>query len=56
MTPSSCQAGGVVHILAANGAKLPVTLKMSTREDAKGHTTHIVQVRVCTKRSNEVLH
>jgi hypothetical protein len=44
MTPSSCQAGGVVHILAANSIKLPVTLKMSTREDARGHTNHIVQV------------
>jgi hypothetical protein len=51
MTPSSCQAGGVVHILAANGAKLPVTLKMSAREDAvTNRTTHIVQVRcgVCS--------
>jgi hypothetical protein len=43
-TPSNCQAGGVVHILAANGAKLPVTLKMSSREDARGHTNQIVQV------------
>ncbi|WIA14496.1 hypothetical protein OEZ85_003018 [Tetradesmus obliquus] len=43
MNPSSCQAGGVVHILAANGNKLPVTLKISTSEDAKGHTNHIVQ-------------
>ncbi|WIA34671.1 hypothetical protein OEZ86_012986 [Tetradesmus obliquus] len=49
MNPSSCQAGGVVHILAANGNKLPVTLKMSTSEDAKGHTNHIVQMTKATE-------
>jgi hypothetical protein len=45
LTPSSCQAGGVVHILSANGTKMPVTLKMSTREDARtSRSTHVVQV------------
>lgn len=35
----------MVHILAANGAKLPVTLKVSTREAAgTGRPTHLVQV------------
>lgn len=42
---TSCRAGAVVHLLAANGTKLPVTLKMNTKEDpASGHFTHIVQV------------
>jgi len=42
---TSCRAGAVVHLLAANGTKLPVTLKMNTKEDpASGHLTHIVQV------------
>uniref|UniRef100_A0A383VUJ6 PAS domain-containing protein n=1 Tax=Tetradesmus obliquus TaxID=3088 RepID=A0A383VUJ6_TETOB len=50
ITPSSCQAGGVVHILAANGSKLPVTLVMSTRDDvASGRATHIVQVTKATE-------
>lgn len=42
---TSCRGGGVVHLLAANGTKVPVTLKMTTKEDAStGHLTHIVQV------------
>jgi hypothetical protein len=35
-----------VHLLAANGTKVPVTLKMSTKEDSStGHLAHVVQVR-----------
>jgi hypothetical protein len=42
---NSCRSGAVVHLLAANGAKLPVKLKMTTREDARdGRVTHVVQV------------
>lgn len=42
---TSCRAGSVVHLLAANGTKVPVTLKMSTKEDIiNGHNTHVVQV------------
>jgi hypothetical protein len=34
-----------VHLLAANGTKVPVTLKISLKEDnATGHMTHVVQV------------
>jgi hypothetical protein len=42
---TSCRAGSVVHLLAANGTKVPVTLKLTTKEDTtNGHTTHVVQV------------
>ena len=42
---TSCRAGGVVYLLAANGTKLPVTLKMTSKEDiTTGHLTHVVQV------------
>jgi hypothetical protein len=42
---TSCRAGSVVHLLAANGTKVPVTLKLTTKEDStNGHTTHVVQV------------
>jgi hypothetical protein len=35
-----------VHLQAANGLKHPVTLKISSKEDAaNGHVTHVVQVR-----------
>jgi hypothetical protein len=34
-----------VHLLAANGTKVPVTLKMTLKENnATGHMTHVVQV------------
>lgn len=34
-----------MHLLAANGTKVPVTVKMSQKEDvATGHMTHVVQV------------
>eukprot|EP00879_Flechtneria_rotunda_P013062 GHRR01013642.1.p1 GENE.GHRR01013642.1~~GHRR01013642.1.p1 ORF type:complete len:1083 (+),score=308.01 GHRR01013642.1:2122-5370(+) len=42
--PTSCRAGGVVNMLAANGTKMPVTLKMSVRELPDGKVTHVVQV------------
>jgi hypothetical protein len=36
-----------VHLLAANGAKLPVKLKMQARENAAtGKVAHVVQVSV----------
>ncbi|WIA34679.1 hypothetical protein OEZ86_012993 [Tetradesmus obliquus] len=42
---NSCRAGAVVHMLAANGGKVPVKLKMTTRENARdGSSTHVVQV------------
>lgn len=43
--PSSCRAGGVVHLLAANGTKLPVTLKMSIKEGSEATgLLHIIHV------------
>lgn len=44
-TPCGCRTGGVVHLLPASGAKIPVTVKLSTKEvTATGHTHHIVEV------------
>lgn len=44
-TAVSCRSGAVVHLLAANGTKVPVTLKMSVKEAADSkHSLHIVQV------------
>lgn len=44
--PTSCRSGGVVHLLAANGTKIPVTLKMSVREaqHSSGGMMHVIQV------------
>eukprot|EP00878_Enallax_costatus_P025839 GHUV01027676.1.p1 GENE.GHUV01027676.1~~GHUV01027676.1.p1 ORF type:complete len:1421 (+),score=378.88 GHUV01027676.1:621-4883(+) len=44
--PTSCRAGGVVHLLAANGTKVPVSLKMLQREvqDSAGGLMHVVYV------------
>jgi hypothetical protein len=39
-----------VHLLAANNTKVPVTLKMTTKEDVTtGHFTHIIHVRLGRK-------
>jgi hypothetical protein len=48
--PTSCRSGAVVHLLAANGAKLPVKLKIEARENAAtGKVAHVVQVGMtCT--------
>lgn len=45
-SPGSCRAGGVVHLLAANGTKIPVTLHMSTRGMSADSVdiVHVVQV------------
>ena len=40
---ASCRAGGVVHLLSANGARLPVTLQISAHDDGE-HVKHIVKV------------
>lgn len=44
--PTSCRAGGVVHLLAANGLKVPVTLKMLQKDshDAAGGLLRVVFV------------
>lgn len=43
---TSCRAGAVVHLQAANGTKLPVTLSISSKEDAlNGHVSYVIQVR-----------
>ena len=43
--PTSCRAGAVVHMLAATGAKIPVTLKLSKKEAVgTGPAMQIVQV------------
>lgn len=44
--PTSCRAGGTVQLMAATGDKLPVTLKMSTREHADKGLLHVVQVGI----------
>eukprot|EP00775_Hariotina_reticulata_P007054 gene7054-7268_t len=44
-TPCGCRTGGVVYLLPSSGAKIPVTVKLSTKEvAATGHTHHIVEV------------
>eukprot|EP00882_Tetradesmus_deserticola_P033965 GHRQ01038847.1.p2 GENE.GHRQ01038847.1~~GHRQ01038847.1.p2 ORF type:complete len:172 (+),score=19.89 GHRQ01038847.1:370-885(+) len=47
---SSCRSGAVVHLLSAQGSQLPVTLKMTARDEAtSGRQSHVVQVRVGCK-------
>lgn len=44
---TSRRAGAVVHLLAASGVKVPVTLKITAKEDSlNGRITHVVQVRL----------
>jgi len=46
--PTSCRAGAVVHLLRANGAKVPVTLQMSSYEDGD-RAQHVVRVLPATE-------
>jgi hypothetical protein len=41
--PTSCRAGAVVHLLRANGARVPVTLSMAQHDDGE-RVQHIVKV------------
>ncbi|KAI8474715.1 MAG: hypothetical protein J3K34DRAFT_518018 [Monoraphidium minutum] len=40
---TSCRAGAVVHLLCANGVKVPVTLQISTHDDGE-RLQHVVRV------------
>eukprot|EP00775_Hariotina_reticulata_P003515 gene3515-3785_t len=41
--PSSCRAGAVVHLCHANTTRVPVTLKLSQRDDGE-RMQHVIQV------------
>lgn len=45
--PGSCREGGVVHMMAASGVRVPVRLSITTKDDTSGERQahrHIVKV------------
>lgn len=43
-TTASCRSGAVVHLLSANGSKVPVTMQMTSHDDGQ-EIKHIIKVR-----------
>lgn len=41
--PGSCRSGAVVHLVAANNSKVPVTLQLSQHDDGD-HIQHVIRV------------